>query len=94
MDRKDRAQVRDISKKIKQGIRTKDPEDVVKYKIFFEEFNGIRSSAGIKTRKKVIIVHMRNKSGNIEATMNGIATVFAKFYKDKNDERKDKLTRT
>ena len=44
-------------------------------------------------KKKVLITHMRNKSGNIYAKRKGIANVFAEFYKDlyssKNDGRKD-----
>ena len=89
--RKDKAQVGDISKKIKQGIgdntRSKRHEKV--QNILYE---GIRSIASIKTRKrKIRITHMRNEAGNIEATRK--ANVFAKFYKDlyssKNDERKD-----
>ena len=62
-----------------------------------EEFKGIRSIAIIKTRRKnILITHIRNKSGNIDAKREGIANLFAKFYKDlhssKNDERKTRKT--
>ena len=49
MDRKDKAQVKDINKKIKQGIRDKRHEKV---QIILEEFTGMRSIASIKTRKE------------------------------------------
>ena len=59
-----------------------------------EELKTVRSIASFKTRKKeILITHMRNKSGHIEATRKGIAKVFAKYNKDlysrKTDERKD-----
>ena len=95
MDRKDKAQVRDISKKITQGIRdSKRSQRHEKVQNILEEFKGIRSIAGFKTRRRnICITHMRNKSGNIVATMKGIAKAFAKFYKDlsarNNSKRKD-----
>ena len=53
-----------------------------------------RLIANIKTRnKKILITHMRNEVGNIEATRKGIANIFAKFFQDlyssNNDEGKD-----
>ena len=66
---------------------------MIKIQSMLEVFKGLRSVASIKTRTKtVLITHMRNKSGNIEATRKGIANVFA-FYNDlfsiKNNEIKD-----
>ena len=87
--------MKDISKKIKQGIRdNKRSKRHSKVQNILEQFNGERSIASIKTRtKKILTTHMRNKPSNIEATRKGIANVFAKFYNDpysrKNDERKE-----
>ena len=71
--------MRDVSKKIKQGIR---------------DNKGTRSIASTKTRKKkVLITHMRNKLGNIAAPRKGTGNVSAEFYKElysMNDGRKDK----
>ena len=96
MDRTDRAQVRDISKRIKQGIRnTKRSKKHLVRQVIIEEFKGFRTVANTKDRKKkVLIVHMRNKLGSIEATRKSFSNVLAKFYKfiysNKNDEAKDK----
>ena len=77
------AQVRDICKKIKQGIGdNKRSERHEKVLDILAEFKGIRSIATIKTRKKKIpITHMRNKSGNIEATRKDFSNVFAKLQR-------------
>ena len=88
MDRKDKAQVKDISQKIKKGIR-----DNQRVQNIFEELKGIISIANIKTRKENLITHMRNEVGDIEASRKGIANTFAKFHEDlysrRNGERKD-----
>ena len=76
--------MKDTSKKIKQGIRDNNRSKIhKKAQNMLEESKGIKSIASIETRKKkILITHMRNKSGNIEATRKGIANVFAIFYKD------------
>ena len=87
MDREDKAQVRDISKMIKQGIRdNKRSERHEKIRAILEEYKGSTSVAGVKTRKKkVLVTHMRNESGNIDATRKGIANVFAAVRTAKQD---------
>ena len=65
MDRKDKDQVRDISKKIKQESR--ENKRSKRHKKVQNEFKGIRSIESIKTRK-ILITHARNDSGSIEAT--------------------------
>ena len=53
MDRKDKAQVRDISKKIKQGIRdNKRSKRHEKVHDILEEFSGLRSIASIRQENK------------------------------------------
>ena len=57
MDRKGKAQVRDISNKIKQGIRD-------------NKRSKRHDNIQVQTRKKkVLITHMRNKSGNIRGIL-------------------------
>ena len=55
MDRKDKDQVRDNSKKMEQGIRdNKRSKRHEKVQSILEEFKGIGSIASIKTRKRKI----------------------------------------
>ena len=72
MDRKEKAQVKDISKKIKKELETtQDLKDM-------REFKGNTSNANIKTRKtKHLITHMRNEGRDIEASRREIADTFA-----------------
>ena len=68
---------------IKQGIRdNKKSKRHEKIHDILEEFSGIRSIASIRQEKTVLITHLGNKSGNIEAMRKGITNVFAEFYKD------------
>ena len=83
MDRKEKAQVKDISKKIKLGNRDyKRSKRHEKVQNILEEVK----------RKKIDGEHQNKKnfsSGNIKATRRGIANTFAKFYEDlySNKER-------
>ena len=95
MDRKDKAQVRDISKKIKQCIRDnkRSNRHEKNYWLFLKskDYEGRKHQ---DKKKGVLITHMINKLGSIEATRKGIANVFAEFYEDQNSrqnvERQDK----
>ena len=84
MDRKDKAQVRDISKKINRtGYQRQHKIQKTRENTgHLEEFSGIKFDRTHKTRKKVLVTHVRNKSGNIDAMRKGITNVFAEFYKD------------
>ena len=75
MDRKEKAQVRDFSKKIKKGIRdNKRSKRHEKALNIVEELQGIKSIANIKTTmKKMLITLLRNEAGDIEATRKAVA---------------------
>ena len=93
MDKKVKAQAKDISKKIKQGIRdnkrTKRRETVQR---ILEQFKGIETNENSKTGERFLITRMRNEVRDIKASRKGIANTFAKFYEvlysSRNDERK------
>ena len=94
MDSKDKAQVRDISKKITVTETATDPRGMNKDRLLLKNSKDYeRSQASRQEKGEFLITHMRNKWGTTKATRKGIAKVFAEFYKDlfsrKQDETKD-----
>ena len=73
--KEDKDQVRNISKKIKQGIRENERfYRCEKAQNIFEEFKGTELIGSIKTRNFFITL-MRNESGSVVATRKGIANI-------------------
>ena len=93
MDRKEKAHVRDISKKIKKKKRKVKQQKIQQTREGTDySGRGIRSIANIKTRK-ILITRMRNEFGDIEQRGKVLLTHFRFFCEDlysrKNDERED-----
>ena len=63
--------------------RQNKDEEAQNIQQILEEFKGIKKIANIKSRKrKILISHVRNENGEIEASRQSIANTFAKFYSD------------
>ena len=93
MDRKEKAQVKDISKKIKQreSETTKEQKDVSRYRTFLRSSKDSNRSQMSRPERKILITHMRNEVGDIEASRKGIANTFCNMsrrsYSTGNNER-------
>ena len=81
MDRKEKAHVRDISKKIKKKKRKVKQQKIQQTREGTDySGRGIRSIANIKTRK-ILITRMRNEFGDIEQRGKVLLTHFRFFVK-------------